>query len=397
MASDGSIANSTAPLTVTVAQIALLVRLFLLLVVELVWWAQGRGLVAIVVMLVAASSYLALRSARVRAFVSRHPLVVLIDVIALLLVVAVVGVDTPFVLALGTSALVVGLLLAALPGLVVVSLLLAVHLVLLTARPLDESAVSTFVVLVPAVVVTLWLLGLAIQRSGRAEARAQSFLRDAMAVAAASQERGRIAREMHDTVAKSLQAMAFTASSLTTHLERHPEVAVTRARELEADCTDVIGQVRALMGELRAPAASLPFSESVGQVVDEWSSRCGCRVVTRLDSVDVTDSLVCYELLMGLREALENVRRHAGRCTTTVTLKAIGDRVVLTVDDDGVGSDPQHVAASPGRGHFGVLGMQERMAHVAGRLTHRSEPGGGTTVTMSVHRQGLVEKRREVA
>ncbi|MGL4743968.1 MAG: sensor histidine kinase [Dermatophilaceae bacterium] len=376
---------------------ALLVRIFLLLFVELIWLVQGRGPEAVVVVLVAVSSYLALRSGRVREFVSRHPLVVLIDVIALLLVVAVVGVDSPFVLALGTSALVVGLWLPVVPGAVVISVLLAVHLTLLTARSVDEAAVSAFVVLVPAVVLTLWLLGIAIQRSGRAEARAQASLRDAMAVAAASEERGRIAREMHDTVAKSLQAMAFTASALPAHLERRPEVAAVRARELESDCTDVIGQVRALMGELRVPVAEVPFAESVAQVVDEWRRTSPGRVVTRLHPVEVTDGLVRYEVLMGLREALENVRRHAGRCTTTVTLDADGDQVVLVVADDGVGSDPQQVRAAADSGHFGVVGMRERMQRVAGELTHDSVPGVGTTVRFRVHRHGLVEKNKGVA
>lgn len=376
MGSEAPAALPVSALTVRVAQVALLVRLFLLLVLEVIWVAQDRSVAAVVVMLVAASSYVALRSARVRAFVSRHPLVVLLDVVALMLVVAVVGVDSPFVLALGTSALVIGLWLPVVPGLMVLSLVLAIHLTLLTTRPLDDSTVTAFVLLVPAVLITLWLLGLAVQRSGRAEALAQASLRDAMAVAATSQERNRIAREMHDTIAKSLQAMVFTASSIPLHLEKRPGVALERARELESDCVDVIDQVRTLMGELRTPVATLPFSDSVAQLVEEWRSTSGRRVTARLGAVEVTDTLVRYELLMGAREALENVRRHAGRCTTRVSLDSQGERVVLTIADDGAGSRLGHVGESPARGHFGVLGMHERMEHVGGRCEWRSEPGG---------------------
>lgn len=398
MASERAVARAVASQTalpLRVAQLALLVRLALLLVLQLVWVARGDGLAAIGVVVAAAVSYLALSSPRVRAMLSRHPLLVLLDVVLVTVVVGIVGVDTPFVLALGTSALLVGLWLPLVPGLLVVAILLAIDLTLLTATTVDDSGIIAFVVVLPAVLVTLWLLGLAIQRTGASEVQAQAALRDAMSVAATAQERGRIAREMHDTIAKSLQAMALTASSLPRHLERDPEVAARRARELEQDCTAVIAQVRDLMGELRTPLAQVPFAESVEQVVDEWRGATGRRVVTRLTPVDVTDGLVRYELLMGLREALENVRRHAGRCTTRVTLDAEGDRLVLVVSDDGEGSEPDHVSASPERGHFGVVGMRERMDQVGGVLRHDTWPGKGTTVTFEVHRRGLVERERE--
>lgn len=394
MGSESWVPTSALPLRV--AQLALLARLALLLVLELAWVARGDGVWAAGVVLTAAVSYLALRSPRFRAFLARHPLVVLLDVVLVAVVVGIVGVDTPFVLALATSALLVGLWLPAVPGLLVVSILVAIDLTLLTGIPLDDTGIVAYVIVIPAILVTLWLLGLAIQGSGAAEARVQASLRDAMSMAATAQERGRIAREMHDTIAKSLQAMALTAASIPGHLDRDPQAAVRHAAELEQDCTAVIAQVRDLMGELRAPAADVPFAEAVAQVVDEWRSSTGRRCLTRLSPVDVTDGLVRYELLMALREALDNVRQHAGRCTTRVTLEAAGDRLVLAVVDDGSGSDPDHVTASPERGHFGVVGMRERMVHVGGAFRHETGPGSGTSVTFEVHRRGLVEKEHEV-
>ena len=391
-------ALSPTRLQLRVAQVALLVRLALLFVLELVWVIRGDGLATLGVVAAAGVSYLALSSARARVVLMRHPLLVLLDAVLVAVLVGIVGVDTPFALALATSALLVGLWLPLVPGLLVVLVLVAVDLVLLTARPVDDAGLVAYVLVVPAVLVTLWLLGLAIQRSGRAEARAQASLRDAMSVAATAQERGRIAREMHDTIAKSLQAMALTASSIPRHLDRDVDVAAARARELEQDCTAVIAQVRELMGELRTPVAQLPFSEAVAQAADEWSSTTGRRCTTRLDPDEVTDGHVRYELLMALREALDNVRQHAGRCTARVTLEAAGaDRLALTVSDDGQGSDPEHVAGAPARGHFGVVGMAERMSGVGGTFRHETRHGQGTTVTFEVHRQGLVEKQqREV-
>ncbi|NHA69458.1 sensor histidine kinase [Phycicoccus flavus] len=392
MVSEGG-AVLAAPLRI--AQVAFLARLAILFVLAGVWALRGDGLAASGVVLAAALSYLAVSSARFRGLLTRHPIVILVDALVVAVVVGVVGAATPFSLALGTSALVVGLWLPFVPGLMVLALLLATHLVLLTGETLDDDGVSAFVLVMPAVLLTLWMLGLAIQRSGRAEARAQASLRDAMAAAATAQERNRIAREMHDTVAKSLQAMALTASSIPRHLERDPGAARARAGELEQDCREVITQVRSLMSELREPAPSVPFSESVAQVVDEWRSTTGRRVTTRLEPVEVTDGLVRYELLMALREALHNVHRHAGRCATKVALTVDEERLVLTVADDGSGADPETVGLAPERGHFGVAGMRERLQQAGGHMELTSSPGRGTTVAFSVHRRGLVEKSQE--
>lgn len=383
-------------LTLQVAQVALLVRLFLLLVLTLVWALQQPAIVTALVVLAAVPGYVGLRSRRARAFVTEHPLIVLIDAIALTVVVGIVGMDTPFVLALCTSALLVGLWLTWQAGVVVILTMCAIHLLLLAREPLTVEAITAFVFVVPPLYVTLWLLGLAVQRSARATMSTQAVLRDATAVAATSHERLRIARDMHDSVAKSLQAMALTASSLPLLVERRPQLAAQRAREIEEDCTLAIGQVRTLMGELRDPAPVEDLASAVTQVIGEWRTNTGRSCTAQVGEVGDIEPLARYELLMALREALENVHRHAGRCSTIVTLAAVGSEVVLTVRDDGAGSTEGEVSSAPGRGHFGVVGMQERMAQVGGRLDFVSVSGSGTEVTFSVPRRTLIERDTEV-
>lgn len=388
--------SSTDPLTLQVAQVALLVRLFLLLVLTLVWAMQQPAVVSALVMVAALPGYVALRSRRVRAFVGAHPLVVLVDAIALTIVVGVVGVDTPFVLALCTSALLVGLWLSWQPGAVVIATMCAIHLLLLARRPIDIDAMTAYIFIVPPLFVTLWLLGLAVQRSARATLASHAVLRDATAVAASSHERMRIARDMHDSVAKSLQAMALTASSLPVLVERRPEMAAQRAREIEEDCTLAIGQVRDLMGQLRKPIPVEDLGQALRLVVDEWRVTTGRTCSVQVGEVGDVEPLARYEMLMVLREALENVHRHAGRCSTSVRLDADGDAVVLTVADDGAGSTGDHVDGAAERGHFGVLGMRERMQQVGGRLDLVTAPGAGTTVTFRVPRRALTERSPEV-
>ncbi len=86
------------------------------------------------------------------------------------------------------------------------------------------------------------------------------------------------------------------------------------------------------------------------------------------------------ELFRIAQEALTNVRRHARATEATLTLRAGGGAVRLTIRDDGRGFDPRAVGA----GHYGILGMRERAKLLGGGLRIASRPGGGTTIRVTV-------------
>jgi signal transduction histidine kinase len=73
--------------------------------------------------------------------------------------------------------------------------------------------------------------------------------------------------------------------------------------------------------------------------------------------------------------------RHAQATRVDVLVEHRGDRVMVMVEDDGVGFDPDRV---PGEGHFGLLGMRERAEALGGTLTVESAPGAGTTIVVEV-------------
>lgn len=378
-------------LTTQVAQVALLARLVILFALTLLWTAQGRGGATPAIAVAAGASYVLMRSARVRAFLGRHPLAVLADVTLVASLVGMIGPASPFALALCTSALLVGLWLPVLPGFLVLSTLMTYYLALLSERPVSADGITAYVIVLPALFVTLWGLGLTVHRAAQAEANAQGALREAIAAAATGLERGRIAREMHDTVAKSHQAMAFTAASVQANVAQRPDIAARRAAELATDATRTIGEVRALMQELRDPPSVVPFADLVAQTIEEWRSRTGIDCTVDIEPVDVTDSLVRYEGLMCLAEALENVYRHAGACKVAVRLSAAQDQLRVEVSDTGRGADPNLINGPARRGHFGVVGMRERMSRVGGDLRIETGAGRGTTVSLTVHRHGLIE------
>ena len=134
---------------------------------------------------------------------------------------------------------------------------------------------------------------------------------------------------------------------------------------------------------LRAkPLEDLGLLPAVRQMAEEAAARAGLS----LDLV-VTDELPALSpnveqcLFRVAQEAITNVLKHAKAKTLTVRLQCKGDMVTLTIRDDGVGFD---VGASSGKEHFGLLGMRERVELVNGDLSITSQPGHGTTVTLTI-------------
>lgn len=378
----------------TVTQVAVLARLIALfpVVIGLGGQSDRAHTVAVAVgcVVVAVIGFAGFMSRGIRDLIREHPSLVLADALLLALVAWTAGSTAPFILTFMSSALAVGLLAAPWAGgLIMVSLLGLYFLVL--HNPYTGSPQELF--LIPFVLVTLWGLGIAVRQASDAEVRSRRALHSAITVAAATEERHRIARDMHDTLAKSLQSMSLTASVLPRLIATNPDRASQHARDLHETSVSAIDEVRALMTALRRDVAEGSLDELVAQVATDWSERIGIAhsLAIRGDG-EVTDGLVRYELLMVLAEALENVSRHARATNVWIALETTDDLVTLSVRDDGVGADGARPDEAIAEQRFGVRGMRERLHKVGGSLAWDSEPGAGTTVTGRAHPAGLIEE-----
>jgi signal transduction histidine kinase len=202
--------------------------------------------------------------------------------------------------------------------------------------------------------------------------------------AAASSERARLARELHDSVAKTLRGVSFAALALPGSLRGGPGLAEQLAAVVAAGADTASREARELIEGLRLDDPAEPFDRAVDRICQEWSviARCGARVVA--DRAEPSPA-VRYELSRILHEALRNVQRHADAALVTVRLTAAGGAVRMVVRDDGAGFRlPADPAALRSGGHFGLLGMAERARAAGGELTVRSAPGDGTTVEVLV-------------
>ncbi|MBX7265067.1 ATP-binding protein [Micromonospora sp. Llam7] len=202
---------------------------------------------------------------------------------------------------------------------------------------------------------------------------------------AAASERARLARELHDSVAKTLRGVSFAAVALPTLLRRQPDLAEELASTVSAGADTAIREARELLTGLRRDALDRPFPEHLRQVCHAWTE--WSRVPARLDvtAVEEPTPAARYELTQILDEALENVARHADATLVQVGLQERDGHVVLTIQDDGTGFvPPGELTALSAEGSFGIIGMAERAQAVGGALRLESGSGTGTTVVARV-------------
>lgn len=390
-------AETTTPVNrvaLQVTQSAFVVRLFAIAAALLASFGRAVDVAALVGCVIAGvTSYIGLTRPDLLRQVTRHPSIALADVLLIAAATAIGGPISPFVLAVLTTALLLGLWIDLLAGVIVIVSLLGLYTLGLIERGLSVDDILLSVVVIPFVYLMLWYLGLTLRRALRQQDESQRVLRDAIATAAASEERANVSRQLHDSVAKSLQGIVLSASSLPVYVQRDPARASAVAADIQQMSGVAVHELRQLMGSLRGRTSEQPLGQAAHLVVAQWQARTGR--VAHVDvspTIDTRDEAVRYELLVVLQEALENVHRHAGPAEVRIGLAERGEDFVLTVADDGRGADPLAVEAAARAGHFGVKGLHERMARVGGRAEWHSALGQGTTVTCTVHGEGLLER-----
>jgi signal transduction histidine kinase len=199
-------------------------------------------------------------------------------------------------------------------------------------------------------------------------------------------ERARMAREIHDTIAQGLVGIitqleaSDQARDRPADRERHIQQAQRLARESLSEAR------RSVEASMPAALESGTLPDALSAVAGDWSTIHGIPAdVTVTGDVIALQPDIEVALLRTAQEALANVARHAGASRVGLTLSFMGDIVTLDIRDDGVGFTVAESGAAAGHGSgFGLTGMRQRVARVAGSLAIESEPGGGTALSARV-------------
>ncbi len=212
--------------------------------------------------------------------------------------------------------------------------------------------------------------------------RARLFARSVQLGAA--EERNRLAREIHDTLAQGLSGIALHLETADALLEAGADL--ERVREVVRQALSLtrthLEEARRSVLDLRAaPLEGRNLPEALAALAEKESGRGGPQVVFEVVGgqrpLPLRIELGLYRMA---EEALTNVARHAAARHARLRLVTTPDQVRLTVEDDGRGFDTSRIP----EGRYGLIGLNERARLLGGALILESEPGAGTRVDITI-------------
>lgn len=202
-----------------------------------------------------------------------------------------------------------------------------------------------------------------------------AVLFDDIRALATSEERNRIAREMHDGVAQEIVGLGYIVDEIE-YISDHEQTRAL-ASELREEITRLVSEIRFSIFDLRHEVTDGRLAASLADYAREVSHATGLRVHLSLaESGPPLPPRTATEVLRVAQEAIGNVRKHARAENLWVTLDSDGSSLRLEVADDGVGN------AEPREHHWGLQTMRERAATVGAQLAVTPRHDGGTVVSL---------------
>jgi PAS domain S-box-containing protein len=208
-------------------------------------------------------------------------------------------------------------------------------------------------------------------------------LREQAGQAAALEERGRLARELHDSVTQSLYSVTMYAEAAARLLTSGQEAtAAEYLRDARDTAQEALREMRLMIYQLRPPILEKGGLAVALQVrLDAVERRGGIQAELHIEGQDRLPPSIQVELHQIAQEALNNALKHAHARQVQVRLHFGQATTCLEIQDDGVGFEPAQVRAGGG---LGLPGMEERVLKIGGRLTVESAPGQGTKVLVEI-------------
>jgi len=191
---------------------------------------------------------------------------------------------------------------------------------------------------------------------------------------AVSEERARLAREMHDEIGPSLASLGLALDMTAMQQTGYPEVAAD-LQVLRSNVTKLVEDVRASVADLRnAPGPTL-----TARILQATANLEGSPpVVIDLDERRPPRAAQIGDLTAILAEAARNAHQHSNASRVVVSGQVDRSFGVISVVDDGVGFDPEHEP----EGHYGLVGMRERATKIGATIKFESKVGVGTAITV---------------
>jgi signal transduction histidine kinase len=206
----------------------------------------------------------------------------------------------------------------------------------------------------------------------------QSYVNQVEEVAA-EHERGRLARELHDSVTQTVFSMNLAIQGACLLFAREPGRVAAQLERLEALAASAMGEIKALVLQLRPPSvAAEGLPDALRSLVAERLMRDGLQVSLEVTGERVLPPPVSIALYAVAQEALNNVTKHAGTGQALVRLNLADSGTCLEIQDSGPGFELEMALKEPG--HLGLTGMTDQAREIGWNLVVDSVRGRGTRI-----------------
>ncbi|WKL02060.1 sensor histidine kinase [Paenibacillus amylolyticus] len=217
----------------------------------------------------------------------------------------------------------------------------------------------------------------------RAKLRTQSFLRELerahrkVEELTIANERQRMARDLHDTLAQGLAGLIMQLDAVDAHLENDNN---QRAHEIvqlsKAQAKRTLSEARSAIDDLRSYSTKvIDISKAVKEEAEHFSHITGIRIVTPLSMPHlVVPKLIFEHSLHIIRECLANTAKHANATNVEVMVAARENEIELSITDDGIGFDTNLIEKQSGS--YGLIGLYERTRIMSGEIEIESGKQG---------------------
>ena len=207
-----------------------------------------------------------------------------------------------------------------------------------------------------------------------------ALLFDEVRSLATNEERQRLAREIHDGVAQELAMIGYGIDNAQANLPDNPQATAADLRELRAEVTRVITELRLSLFELRLEVDRHGgLTAAIAEFARISGNQAGLKVHLSLDEAGRLPASIESELLRIAQEAITNARKHAFAANLWVTCTVDPPFAQIEVSDDGQGLSDQR-----NQGSYGLAIMAERTERIRGRLEISPRQPCGTTVAVVV-------------
>ncbi len=213
------------------------------------------------------------------------------------------------------------------------------------------------------------------------------------------EERQRLAREIHDTLAQGFTSIVMQLEAADQSLPSAPALInvrqhIEKARDIARES---LSEARRFVWALRSESHETEsVVKAIERVAKRWTEENGITTQVEISGEEIPlPPAYGVTLLRSSQEALENVRKHAQARQVNLTLSFMNDQVILDVQDDGQGFDPQHPRIEGQNHGYGLVGMRERVEQLGGSLVIESAPGEGTTLVIDLPMSHTIHPVRE--